>query len=74
MIWWGMVITFLIALAMLPGFIGLLVAGPVIGHATWHAYKQVMSLVPPRKAEFALRSHAQRRRVPDLPNGGWPRQ
>lgn len=46
MVWWGMVITFLIVLAMLPGFFGLLIAGPVIGHASWHAYKQVMSQVP----------------------------
>jgi uncharacterized membrane protein len=24
---------------MLPGFLGLLVAGPVLGHASWHAYR-----------------------------------
>lgn len=45
MVFWGMLITVLIALAMAPGFLGLLVVGPVLGHASWHAYKQVMSLV-----------------------------
>lgn len=39
MIWWGMLLTALMVLAMLPGFAGLLVAGPVAGHASWHAYR-----------------------------------
>jgi len=47
MLLWGALITGLIALAMLPAFVGLLVAGPVIGHATWHAYRQI---VPPPAA------------------------
>lgn len=41
---WGMLITTLIGLSMLPFFLGLLVVGPVIGHATWHAYR---AIVPP---------------------------
>jgi uncharacterized membrane protein len=32
-------IAVLVALAMLPGFAGLLVVGPVLGHASWHAYR-----------------------------------
>jgi len=39
MLWWGLLITVLVVLAMLPGFAGLLVVGPVIGHASWHAYR-----------------------------------
>lgn len=39
MVLWGALITILVALAMLPGFFGLLVVGPVLGHATWHAYR-----------------------------------
>lgn len=39
MLLWGACITVIIGLAMLPAFVGLLVAGPVIGHATWHAYR-----------------------------------
>lgn len=41
---WGALITGIILVAMLPAFLGLLVAGPVIGHATWHAYRHI---VPP---------------------------
>jgi uncharacterized membrane protein len=39
MLWWGALIAFITVLAMLPWFAGLLVAGPVIGHASWHAYR-----------------------------------
>jgi uncharacterized membrane protein len=27
---------------MLPGFLGLMVALPVLGHATWHLYKRAV--------------------------------
>jgi len=39
MLIWGAAITLLVVLAMLPGFVGLLVVGPVVGHASWHAYR-----------------------------------
>lgn len=39
MVWWGMLITVLMVAAMLPWFLGLLLVGPVVGHATWHAYR-----------------------------------
>ena len=39
MLVWGALITTLVVLAMLPWFAGLLVAGPVLGHASWHAYQ-----------------------------------
>jgi uncharacterized membrane protein len=32
--------------AMLPWFAGLLFIGPVLGHATWHAYQALV--VPPQ--------------------------
>lgn len=47
MLLWGALITLLVALAMLPLFLGLFVIGPVIGHATWHAYRHI---VPPPTA------------------------
>ena len=37
--WWGALIALLIALALLPWGAGLLVVGPVLGHASWHAYR-----------------------------------
>jgi uncharacterized membrane protein len=39
MLLWGALITMLVVVAMLPWFAGLLVAGPVLGHASWHAYR-----------------------------------
>jgi uncharacterized membrane protein len=39
MLLWGALLTVLVVLAILPGFLGLLVAGPVLGHASWHAYR-----------------------------------
>jgi uncharacterized membrane protein len=42
LLWWGFLIGVIITLALLPWFVGLLVAGPVIGHATWHAYRSAV--------------------------------
>jgi uncharacterized membrane protein len=39
MLFWGLLIAVITFAAMLPGFAGLLVAGPLIGHASWHAYR-----------------------------------
>jgi uncharacterized membrane protein len=39
MMWWGFLISALVVLAMLPWFLGLVVVGPVLGHASWHAYR-----------------------------------
>jgi uncharacterized membrane protein len=36
---WGAVITVLVVVAMLPWFLGLVVVAPVLGHASWHAYR-----------------------------------
>ena len=43
MLFWGALITTLVVLAMLPWFAGLLVAGPVLGHASWHAYRAAVA-------------------------------
>lgn len=47
MLWWGALIVLIVGLAMLPWFLGLLVAGPVIGHATWHAYQGTVDVPGP---------------------------
>ena len=39
MLAWGALLTVLVVLAMAPGFLGLLVVAPVLGHASWHAYR-----------------------------------
>ncbi len=39
MLLWGMLITALVVLALLPWGLGLLLLGPWLGHASWHAYR-----------------------------------
>jgi len=39
MLLWGLVITMLIAVALPPWGVGLVVIGPLLGHASWHAYR-----------------------------------
>jgi uncharacterized membrane protein len=46
MLLWGALITLLVVAAMLPGFVGLLVVGPVVGHASWHAYRAAVAAEP----------------------------
>ena len=43
MVLWGAVITALVVLAMVPWFLGLLVVAPVVGHASWHAYRATVA-------------------------------
>ena len=54
MLLWGALITVLVALALLPWFTGLPVVGPVLGYASWHAYRAAVSspaeaATPPRE-------------------------
>ena len=43
MAWWALLIALLVTLALLPWFLGLLVVGPVLGHASWHAYRAAVA-------------------------------
>jgi uncharacterized membrane protein len=39
MLTWGALVLVLVLLSLIPGMLGLIVAFPLLGHATWHAYK-----------------------------------
>ncbi|MBU3740129.1 MAG: DUF2189 domain-containing protein, partial [Rhodoferax sp.] len=39
MLLWGVLIALLVTLALLPWGLGLLLVGPWLGHASWHAYR-----------------------------------
>jgi uncharacterized membrane protein len=39
---WAALIVFLVAAGIVPGLIGLAVVVPVVGHATWHAYRDII--------------------------------
>ena len=40
---WGLFVALVLAAASLPLFIGLAVAMPILGHATWHLYRKVVA-------------------------------
>ncbi|WP_208996954.1 DUF2189 domain-containing protein [Roseibium denhamense] len=40
MLGWGLVVTLVLVVSMLPGFLGLVITLPVLGHTTWHLYKK----------------------------------
>ena len=42
MLGWAAIIALVLFVAMLPGFLGLMVALPVLGHATWHLYARAV--------------------------------
>ena len=39
MLWWGLLITLLIGVGLASWGLGLIVIGPLLGHASWHAYR-----------------------------------
>lgn len=43
MVGWAAVIGITLYLSMIPAFLGLVVALPVLGHATWHLYKRLIT-------------------------------
>ncbi len=44
MLVWGLLIALLTAAGFATMYLGLIVAVPVIGHATWHAYREIVGL------------------------------
>jgi uncharacterized membrane protein len=45
---WAALIAAIVFAALLPWFLGLLVAAPVLGHASWHAYRTALDATPER--------------------------
>ena len=39
---WALIIAMILGLAMVPAFLGLFLALPVLGHATWHIYRRAL--------------------------------
>ena len=44
MLLWAWLITILVSVGMVTGFLGLVVTFPLIGHATWHAYRSLIEV------------------------------
>jgi uncharacterized membrane protein len=47
---WGLIVAAVLALGSVPLFVGLAVAMPLLGHATWHLYRLVVEPVGPSEA------------------------
>jgi uncharacterized membrane protein len=45
---WGLIVAGGIVLGSLPALFGLIIVLPVLGHATWHLYRKVVTLDPQR--------------------------
>lgn len=41
---WGLVVAAFLVLGSIPAFIGLVIALPVLGHATWHLYRRAVKV------------------------------
>lgn len=46
MLVWAVIIAMVLFIALIPAFLGLLVALPVLGHATWHLYARAIAFEP----------------------------
>ena len=46
MVVWGLLIVLLVGVGFATWFVGLVLAVPVIGHATWHAYRAIVEDAP----------------------------
>ncbi len=58
---WGLIVAVLLVAGSLPFFLGLAIVIPLLGHATWHLYREVVApdpnprRCPPPAARAALR-------------------
>lgn len=46
MLWWGFLITVLVVASLMLWGAGLLLVGPLLGHASWHAYRAAVAPLP----------------------------
>jgi uncharacterized membrane protein len=58
LLFWAAIIATLVLLAMLPGFAGLLVVAPILGHASWHAYRAAVEPSSPGSTPAAAAGSA----------------
>ncbi len=68
---WGLIVAVLLVAGSLPAFLGLAVVIPLLGHATWHLYRQTIEPelnpqpLPPR-------AHRERKPAADFPANLFP--
>jgi uncharacterized membrane protein len=47
MMLWAVLVVVIVGLALASFYVGLIIALPLIGHATWHAYRDLVPVAPP---------------------------
>jgi len=68
---WGLIVAVLLALGTLPFFLGLAVVIPLLGHATWHLYRETIEPeLNPRP--LPSRAHRERKPAADFPANLFP--
>ena len=59
---WGLIVAVLLVVGSLPFFLGLAVVIPLLGHATWHLYREM--IVPEPTMRPVIRADAPRSASP----------
>ncbi len=67
---WGLIVAALLVLGSLPFFLGLAVVVPLLGHATWHLYRKVIT--PDPNAHPLIPRPRERRSAVDFPANLFP--
>lgn len=68
---WGLIVAVLLVIGSLPLFLGLAVVIPLLGHATWHLYREVIA-VDPSARPIPPRPPHQRKPAADFPANLFP--
>jgi uncharacterized membrane protein len=68
---WGLIVAVLLVAGSLPAFLGLAVVIPLLGHATWHLYRETIE--PELNPQpLPLRAHRERKPAADFPANLFP--
>ena len=67
---WGLIVAMLLVAGSLPAFLGLAVVIPLLGHATWHLYREV--IVPDPTARPVIPTDRPRKPAADFPANLFP--
>ena len=68
---WGLIVASLLVAGSLPAFLGLAVVIPLLGHATWHLYRETIEPeLNPRS--LPPRAHRERKPAADFPANLFP--
>src|SRR6185312_9110169 len=68
---WGLIVAALLVAGSLPFFLGLAVVIPLLGHATWHLYREVVA-IDPEALPIPPRPPHQRKPAADFPANLFP--